>query len=94
MVAKYEEYKKYKKYVIKTHMKKPPSVLEYWWAPPGEPEPVRFPVSADGILEGLTIDYPRFRQLEIEWKLEVIEVAGKSDSKSVPAKAESVGKEV
>ena len=62
-----------KKVIIKTLLDHPPDVLEYWWAPKGEPEPQRFPVK-NGVITGLTQDHPRWVILRREWKLVVEEV--------------------
>lgn len=66
-----------KRIIIRTLLKKPPSVLEYWW---GEDEPARFPVDKDGVLSGLSLDHPRFLILQQEWKL-VVEEEGEQKAK-------------
>ena len=57
--------------IIKTNLKNPPGELVYCWREPYE----RFAVGKDRVVEGLSIDHPRFIQLRYEWKLEVVEVA-------------------
>lgn len=76
-----------KRQIVRTLLKKPPEVLEYWWAPPGEPEPQRFPVN-DGVVEGLSTDHPRWHVLQNEWEL-VVEEAPLEVSEQKKAKGSS-----
>ena len=68
------------KVIIKTNLENPPDELVYCWREPYE----RFPVGKDGIVEGLSIDHPRFVILQYEWKLEIVKVVEK------PQKVEEV----
>ena len=56
-----------KKVIIRTRLPNPPEELVYCWREPYE----RFPVGKDGVVEGLSVDHPRFVILKQEWKLEV-----------------------
>lgn len=62
------------KVIVKTKLKNPPSELIYCW---GEGTYPVYPVKKDGTVVGLTPDHPRFAILKGEWKLEVVEEAGK-----------------
>ena len=68
------------KVIIKTNLENPPDELVYCWREPYE----RFPVGKDGIVEGLSIDHPRFVILQYEWKLEIVKAVEK------PQKVEEV----
>lgn len=77
---------------IRTLLPYPPNLFDYWW---GE-EPGIFQVGKDGVLEGLTVDHPRFSELKQLWRLEVVEVSvedGSKNKKDMPEKAASLSKE-
>jgi len=70
--------------IIKTNLENPPEELVYCWREPYE----RFVVGKDGVVEGLSIDHPRFTLLQYEWKLEVVEVTKAAEVTEVVSPAE------